>query len=502
MSGAIPSPRPNRKVSTKRRGRALSSLPPPQSEDTHNAALASIRTFLKGRSSYDVFPVSFRLIVLDTKLEVKKALGALMTAGVVSAPLWDGEQSCFAGMFTVSDIIHLIQYYYVTSTYDNAAADVEQFRLESLREIERALSVPPPPLLYIHPLRPLLDACQLLNQSHARRLPLLDRDQQTGDEVVLSVLTQYRVLKFIAINCREISHLHLPLRALGIGTYVDPSPDHPNEPYYPIKTATLDTTVFDVVHMFSGFGISAVPIIDEQGVVVNLYETVDVITLVRLGAYQSLDLTIEAALAQRSPDFPGVVTCSPYDSLASLMLLIKQRRVHRLVVVEGDEPKAGARGRERDWNRSGDLLRRGESTSRVRSSTETTGGEYTPERSTSNSSSDPSPPVNKVKGRLLGIITLSDVLQYIVGQCSIISGGIEEGSWGEDEEGMEARRQSEEGVAEPGAGGLGIDLGSFGLRGESRVGSEQTTRESTNALNSPSLSTPNNEQDVNGKTPS
>jgi 5'-AMP-activated protein kinase, regulatory gamma subunit len=36
-------------------------------------------------------------------------------------------------MFTVSDIIHLIQYYYKSSNYDSAAADVETFRLESLR---------------------------------------------------------------------------------------------------------------------------------------------------------------------------------------------------------------------------------------------------------------------------------------------------------------------------------------------------------------------------------
>ena len=48
-------------------------------------------------------------------------------------------------------------------------------------------------------------------------------------------------------------------------------------PYYPIATATMQTRVFDVVHMFSERGISAVPIIDDNGVVVNLYETVDVI---------------------------------------------------------------------------------------------------------------------------------------------------------------------------------------------------------------------------------
>ena len=39
-------------------------------------------------------------------------------------------------MFTVSDIIHLIQFYYYKATstsYDTVASDVEFFRLESLR---------------------------------------------------------------------------------------------------------------------------------------------------------------------------------------------------------------------------------------------------------------------------------------------------------------------------------------------------------------------------------
>ena len=62
--------------------------------------------------------------------------------GVVSAPLWNSEKSLFTGMFTVSDIIHLIQYYYHTSSYDNAAADVETFRLESLRGMHRSLMIP------------------------------------------------------------------------------------------------------------------------------------------------------------------------------------------------------------------------------------------------------------------------------------------------------------------------------------------------------------------------
>ncbi|KAH7931065.1 CBS-domain-containing protein [Leucogyrophana mollusca] len=359
-----------RKGSTRRR--APSHLQPVQTQETHDAALHTIRAILKGRTSYDAFPVSFRLIVLDTKLNVKKALQCLLLNGVVSAPLWNSEKSKFAGMLTVLDIIHLIQYYYHTANYDTAAADVETFRLESLREIEKSLGVATPPMLREHPNSTLYDAAKLLIQTHARRLPLLDNDTETGHEVIVSVLTQYRLLKFISINCtKEVQQLHLSLRKLKIGTYVSATP--PSEtpeghnPYWPIATATIDTPVFDVVHMFSERAISAVPIIDDEGVVVNLYETVDVITLVRLGAYQSLDLTISEALTQRSPDFPGVVICTASDSLGTLLQLIKKRRVHRLVVVEGEEE-------------------------------EKKGGK---------------------KGRLLGIITLSDVLRYVIGEIGI-----------------------------------------------------------------------------------
>ncbi len=137
-----------------------------------------------------------------------------------------GRSEDNTGMFTVQDVIHLIQYYYHTSSFEAAAADVEQIRLHTIRggstsalpvtladmnlvDIEKALAVPPPPLLSVHPLRPLYEACRFLIRTHARRLPLIDKDTQTNGEVVISVLTQYRVLKFIAMNVS--SRLNAPL---------------------------------------------------------------------------------------------------------------------------------------------------------------------------------------------------------------------------------------------------------------------------------------------------
>lgn len=105
----------------------------------------------------------------------------------------------------------------------------------------------------------------------------------------------------------HIKHLHKNLRELNIGTYVARSPEVPpntfsahssssttptpggaspessettdpkSNPYYPLATVTLSTPVFDVVHMFSKLSISAVVILDANGIVVNIYETIDII---------------------------------------------------------------------------------------------------------------------------------------------------------------------------------------------------------------------------------
>lgn len=46
---------------------------------------SSVRSFLKEHTAYDVLPVSYRLIVFDTRLLVKKALAALVQNGILNA---------------------------------------------------------------------------------------------------------------------------------------------------------------------------------------------------------------------------------------------------------------------------------------------------------------------------------------------------------------------------------------------------------------------------------
>lgn len=86
------------------------------------------------------------------------------------------------------------------------------------------------------------------------------------------------------------------------------------------------------------------------------------------------------ALKLRPRDYSGIVTCSPDDTLASIMRYIRERRVHRFVIVEPGE-----------WD------------ARTVTAEELELAQKEPQRA------------KHLPGRLVGMLSLSDVLRMIVG---------------------------------------------------------------------------------------
>ncbi|KAJ3292225.1 AMP-activated serine/threonine-protein kinase regulatory subunit [Borealophlyctis nickersoniae] len=285
----------------------LSTYP---TSETHPASLKSplltvlpVADKLKRTSCYDLLPVSYKIIIFDTSLLVKKALAALLQHGVQSAPLWDSNAQRFAGMLTVTDFIHLILYYYNHSSYDAAIEEIEQLQISTLR------------------------ASRLLIDNHLHRLPLVDRVD--GHEMIISVVTQYKILKFIAANCPELTQRDSSLRDLGIGTYQD------------IATAKVSTPLIIVLNKFIQKKISAMPIVDDNGNVLDVYEKYDVLMLAREGAYYDLEMPVSEALIRRSPDFEGIHACSETDTLGHILETIRSMPVHRFIVVGEDKRLKG-----------------------------------------------------------------------------------------------------------------------------------------------------------------
>ncbi|KAJ9142552.1 CBS-domain-containing protein [Coniochaeta hoffmannii] len=289
--------------------------------------LRGIREFLKVRNSYDVLPLSCRLIVFDNELLIKKSLNILIQNGIVSAPVWDSRTSTFAGLLTSTDYINVIQYY---CQYPDQLDQVDQFRLSSLRDIEKAIGVLPLETVSVHPTRPLYEACRRMLKTRARRIPLVDKDDETGRETVISVVTQYRILKFIAVNNEKYTTLlKKSVREIGLGTYGK------------LATANMSSPVLDAIHLMVDHNISAVPIVDKDNRLLNVFEAVDVIPCIKGGDYEALSSTIGEALSKRSEDFPGIYTCTEEDRLDSIFDTIRKSRVHRLVVIDDDSRLRG-----------------------------------------------------------------------------------------------------------------------------------------------------------------
>ena len=177
--------------------------------------------------------------------------------------------------------------------------------------------------LSVVPRRPLYEACRQMLKTRARRIPLVDLDDETGRETVVSVITQYRILKFMAVNNpHETELLRKPVVEIGLGTYKN------------LQTAGMDTLVIDVIHTMVEFSISSVPIVDHDYRVLNVFEAVDVITIIKGGVYDGLSTSVGEALSNRAEDFPGIYTCSEEDRLDSIFDTLRKSRVHRFVVID------------------------------------------------------------------------------------------------------------------------------------------------------------------------
>lgn len=288
--------------------------------DRHSWALKSLKSFLQSKTSYDVLQVSYRLIVLESGLPVKKALNILLQNKIMSVPLWDSSMSKFDGLLTTSDFIHVVQYYF---SYPDKADLVERLVLRDLKDIEHAIGVDPLEMISMTPFVPLYDLCVAMINSRNKKMPLIDREIETGREIVISVLTQYRLLKFLAINTNnEVKLLTKTIGELQIYTKDD------------LVYCYMNSPMIDVIQLLTTNKISAIPIVDNQGILVNAYEATDILGLIKGGLYNDLSLNVGEALMRRNENYEGVVTCTSSDKLSTIMDMIKRTTVHRFFVVD------------------------------------------------------------------------------------------------------------------------------------------------------------------------
>lgn len=279
--------------------------------------------FFRFHKCYDLVPTSAKLVVFDTQLLVKKAFYALVYNGVRAAPLWDSKRQEFIGMLTITDFIKILKMYYKSP--NSSMDELEEHKLETWRsvlqdEVKKLVSIGPDASLY--------DAIKTLIHNRIHRLPVID--PQTGN--VLYILTHKRILRFLFLYINELpkpSYMQKTLREIRIGSYDN------------IEIATEDTSIISALGKFVDRRVSALPMVDSEGRLRDIYAKFDVINLAAEKTYNDLDVSLKTANEHRNAWFEGVQHCKLDETLYTIMERIVRAEVHRLVVVDDDEKVIG-----------------------------------------------------------------------------------------------------------------------------------------------------------------
>ncbi|XP_026807175.1 5'-AMP-activated protein kinase subunit gamma isoform X2 [Rhopalosiphum maidis] len=280
--------------------------------------------FFRFHKTYDLIPTSAKLVVFDTQLIVKKAFFALVYNGVRAAPLWDNKRQQFVGMLTITDFIRILQKYYSSSS--SSMEELEEHKLDTWRnELHQER---PQELISIGPDMSLYFAIQTLINNKIHRLPVID--PATGN--VLYIVTHKRILRFLLLYINDLpkpAYLSQSLEELKIGTYEN------------IETVSEETSIILALKKFVERRVSALPMVDQEGRLVDIFAKFDVINLAAERTYNNLDVTLKQANEYRSDWFEGVQKCHLTDTLFSVIEKIVRAEVHRLVVVDTEDKVIG-----------------------------------------------------------------------------------------------------------------------------------------------------------------
>uniref|UniRef100_A0A8C4HA92 Protein kinase, AMP-activated, gamma 3a non-catalytic subunit n=1 Tax=Dicentrarchus labrax TaxID=13489 RepID=A0A8C4HA92_DICLA len=273
--------------------------------------------FMKSHCCYDAIPTSCKLVIFDTTLQVKKAFYALVANGLRAAPLWDSKLQRFVGMLTITDFINILHCYYKSPLVQ--MYELENHKIETWRDVY--LQCSNPFLISISPEASLFEAIYSLLKYKIHRLPVID--PESGN--VLHILTHKRILKFLHIFVSKTSDITL------IGTFRN------------IATVQQTATLYDALSIFVERRVSALPVVDEQGMLFLFFDIRELylLNLAAQKTYNNLDMSMREAVCMRSCFFEGVIKCYPDETLETIIDRIVKAEVHRLVLVDRSDVVKG-----------------------------------------------------------------------------------------------------------------------------------------------------------------
>jgi predicted transcriptional regulator len=329
-----------------------------------------VMEFLSSHTVYELVPDSGKVIVLDTQLRIQTAFHALYEQGIPAAPLWDSVRRQICGMISASDFIDAINKIRLSSTNSTKAQMMQELEAHTIAtwRVRKASQAPLKKLVWLSPEENLKNAALVCLESNCSLIPIIamggkDNEKDKNDMRLLHLASLSGILSFLSRHFKSsmvaFPLLARPLDSLPIGTW-QVSRDKNGDKMQRISklhTITPTTKLTDALNLLLEANVSALPIVNDRGTLIDVYARSDIIQLASDSAYYAIsfeEATVSDALIfshhatlknsggvlgqnPRVPmpkASPRVYVCTRQDSLETVLETLALPGVRRIIVIE------------------------------------------------------------------------------------------------------------------------------------------------------------------------
>ncbi|XP_027167397.1 sucrose nonfermenting 4-like protein [Coffea eugenioides] len=302
---------------------------------------------LSSSTVYDLMPDSGKVIALDVGAAVKQAFHLMYEEGVAVLPLWDEQNTKIVGMLTASDFISIL-----LQLDRNRAIltdeEIEEHTISAWKDIKfrhhREVSGTSQPLcrtalIQAGPDESLKDVALRILHNKISAVPILSSSEDGSCPNLLFIACLSGILKHICGHFRRhlefLPLLQQPVGNLPLGTWareIGKSGDRL------LLTLRASEPLSSALNLLIQACVSSVPIVDDNGILVDVYCKSDITSLANSNGYTriQLDQTI-ISQALETADVTSqsrYQTCTRFDSLYRVMELLSDQAVRRVIVIE------------------------------------------------------------------------------------------------------------------------------------------------------------------------
>jgi len=292
----------------------MSTVPEPASTDD------PVLQFFHSATAYDIMPENGKVVVVDAKLPLSRVFRIFVEQWTTCAVVWMEASGCTM-LLTTTHLIQMILQYAKEVEPIQLAEKLGQVTIQDWLGTQEGM----PPMAREAPDISLYDAIRRMEEESFQRLPVVEKTAALGS-TVLHIITFPRILRYVMAHFHNDNDelLNKSIEELGIGFFNAAE----------IVTVGTDMKLSQVFELMVSRNLHCIPIVDEDGVVVDVISQTDVTLAARSLSYECLERPARGLLLEHGNPQESLHTCMRSETLISVLRRLVTTGADRLICID------------------------------------------------------------------------------------------------------------------------------------------------------------------------